>query len=50
MGIASMIGDVNVDWNQLMAAGALSVLPVLVAYWFLQPYLVSGMTAGGVKG
>lgn len=50
MGIASMIGDVNVNWNQLMAAGALSILPVLVVYWFLQPHLVSGMTAGGVKG
>ncbi|POH73121.1 carbohydrate ABC transporter permease [Arthrobacter glacialis] len=50
MGIASMIGDVNVNWNQLMAVGALSILPVLVVYWFLQPHLVSGMTAGGVKG
>lgn len=50
MGIASMIGDVTVDWNELMATGALSVLPVLVVYWFLQPYLVGGMTAGSVKG
>lgn len=50
MGIASMIGDVTVNWNEIMAAGAISVLPVLVVYWFLQPYLVGGMTAGSVKG
>lgn len=50
MGIASMIGDVTVNWNELMAMGALSVLPVLVVYWFLQPYMVGGMTAGSVKG
>lgn len=49
-GIASMIGDVEVNWGELMAAGLISVLPVMVVYWFLQPYLVSGMTAGGVKG
>lgn len=49
-GIASMISDVEVNWNELMAAGLISILPVLVVYWFLQPHLVSGMTAGGVKG
>jgi multiple sugar transport system permease protein len=50
VGIASLIGDVQISWNQLMAAGILSVIPVLVVYWFVQPYLVSGMTAGAVKG
>lgn len=50
MGIASMVGDVSVNWNQLMATGVLSVLPVLVVYWFLQPYMISGMTSGSVKG
>jgi multiple sugar transport system permease protein len=33
-----------------MAAGVLSVLPVFVIYWFVQPYLVGGMTSGAVKG
>jgi len=49
MGIASMVGDVTINWNELMATGALSVLPVLVIYWFLQPFMISGMTAGSVK-
>jgi len=50
VGIASLIGDVQVSWNQLMAAGVLSVVPVLFIYWFVQPMLVSGLTAGAVKG
>jgi len=50
MGITSIIGAHEVDWNELMAAGLISVIPMLIIYWFLQPHLVSGMTAGGVKG
>lgn len=50
VGIASMIGEVQTSWNQLMAAGVLSVLPVFAIYWFAQPYLVGGMTSGAVKG
>lgn len=50
VGIASLIGEVQTSWNQLMAAGVLSVLPVLAIYWFAQPYLVGGMTSGAVKG
>lgn len=50
VGIASLIGEVQTSWNQLMAAGVLSVVPVFVIYWFVQPYLVGGMTSGAVKG
>jgi multiple sugar transport system permease protein len=50
VGIASLIGDVQVSWNQLMAAGVVSVIPVFILYWFVQPMLVSGLTAGAVKG
>lgn len=50
VGIASLIGDIQVNYPQLMAAGALSVVPILVVYWFLEPYLVSGLTIGAIKG
>ena len=50
VGIASLIGEVQTSWNQLMAAGVLSVLPVFAVYWFAQPYLIGGMTSGAVKG
>lgn len=49
VGIMSLIGDVGVNWNEVMAAGAISILPVLVVYWFVQPHLVSGITSGAVK-
>jgi multiple sugar transport system permease protein len=50
VGIASLVGEIQTSWNQLMAAGVLSVLPVLAVYWFAQPYIVGGMTSGAVKG
>lgn len=49
-GLSSMIlGDVYL-WGQMMAACLLSSLPLVILYIFLQNYLVSGMTAGAVKG
>ena len=50
VGIASLVGEIQTSWNQLMAAGVLSVIPVLAVYWFAQPYIVGGMTSGAVKG
>ena len=48
-GLASFIGEHNVDWPALMAAGTLSTLPMLVLFLLLEPFLVSGMAAGAVK-
>lgn len=49
-GLSSMImGDVYL-WGQMMSACLLSSLPLAILYIFLQKYLVSGMTAGAVKG
>lgn len=39
----------DVFWNQLMAASLVVSVPVVVAFLAVQRYLVSGMTAGGVK-
>ncbi len=35
--------------NEVMAAGLMGVLPVLVVFFFLQRHLVAGLTAGAVK-
>src|SRR5207245_10331561 len=37
-------------WGQLMAAAALASLPVVLVYIYLHKYMVSGLTAGAVKG
>lgn len=49
-GLSSMImGDVYL-WGKLMAACLLSSVPLLILYMFVQKFMVSGLTAGSVKG
>lgn len=48
VGLQSFIGEHAVDWTMLMAAGSLSLLPVLLLFLILEPFLVSGMTQGAV--
>jgi multiple sugar transport system permease protein len=50
VGIASFIGEFSVDWGGLMAAGILSMVPMLILFVFLEPFLARGMAAGSVKG
>jgi multiple sugar transport system permease protein len=50
VGLASFItGDVY-GWGALMSGAVLTTLPVIVAYIYLQKYMVEGLTAGSVKG
>jgi multiple sugar transport system permease protein len=50
VGLSTFItGDVY-GWGFLMAGAVLTTLPVIVAYIYLQRYMVEGLTAGGVKG
>jgi multiple sugar transport system permease protein len=36
-------------WNLLFAASILAIVPVIVLFALIEPYLVSGLTAGSVK-
>jgi multiple sugar transport system permease protein len=36
-------------WNLLFAASVLAIVPVIVLFAVIEPYLVSGLTAGSVK-
>jgi raffinose/stachyose/melibiose transport system permease protein len=38
------------DWNLICADIVLTSLPVIIVYLLGQKYIVSGMTAGAVKG
>jgi multiple sugar transport system permease protein len=40
----------NYRWGPMMAASVVVGLPVLVMFFFLQRYLVKGLTTGAVKG
>ena len=50
VGIANLVGEYRVQWNELMAASLIGALPVMVLYAFLNRHLVSAITAGAVKG
>jgi multiple sugar transport system permease protein len=41
--------QINVYWNQVMAASLVVSVPVVVGFLLLQRYLVAGLTAGSVK-
>ncbi|MBC9711562.1 carbohydrate ABC transporter permease [Streptomyces sp. TRM66268-LWL] len=47
--VSTYIGEFQTAWPELMAASLVVSVPVVVAFMFLQRYLVGGMTAGSVK-
>src|SRR5215203_5584311 len=48
--VASLVGDVHVFFNLLMAICLLSLLPTVILVALLQRYVVEGLAAGAVKG
>jgi multiple sugar transport system permease protein len=48
--VASLVGDVHVFFNLLMAICLLSLLPTVILVALLQRYVVEGLSAGAVKG
>ncbi len=47
--INSFVERHGTDWSLIMAACAISILPVLIIFLFLQRYFIEGMTQGAVK-
>ncbi len=50
VGLASFQGVFLTPWNKVLAASTVYTLPALIFYLFVQKYIVSGLTAGSVKG
>ncbi len=48
VGLQSFTGEYLVEWSSLMAAATVSVLPMLVLFVLLEPFLVKGMTQGAM--
>ena len=48
--IKSYIGTMGVDWNSILAASVLSIIPIIILFIALQKYITGGLTAGAVKG
>ncbi len=49
IGIASFNQQYQVQWNEIMAASLIFIVPVILLFAFLERYLVQGIAAGGVK-
>ena len=49
VGITSYVTAYVQHWNLLFAASILAIVPVIVLFAAIEPYLVSGLTAGSVK-
>jgi len=50
VGLAGFVGELSTPIQSVMAVGIMYTLPAVVFYLFVQRYIVSGMTAGSVKG
>jgi multiple sugar transport system permease protein len=50
LGIRTFISNYQQRYDQLMAAGVVATVPVMIAFFATQRWLVKGLTAGSVKG
>lgn len=49
VGVSNLVGEYRVQWNELMAASVIAVVPVMILYAFLNRHLINAVTAGAVK-
>ena len=50
VGITQFSSFNMIEWQYLFAASLLATIPVVILFMFIEKYLVSGLTSGGVKG
>jgi len=50
LGISSLWGAIEIQWGPMAAGVGLAILPTLIIAWFMQRYIIRGLTFGAVKG
>jgi arabinogalactan oligomer/maltooligosaccharide transport system permease protein len=50
VGLRFFVGGFTQEWGYFSAGAIITAIPIVVLFLFLQKYLVSGLTAGAVKG
>jgi len=50
VGMYRLANDINIPWGYFAAGAVIVMIPVLLVFLYLQKYLESGLTLGGVKG
>jgi multiple sugar transport system permease protein len=49
VGLTSLIGQYQVQWNFLFAGSLIAIVPVVILFISIEKWLVGGLTAGSVK-
>jgi multiple sugar transport system permease protein len=49
-GLAFLIGEHTTYYEQVMAGGVISSLPIVIIFVFFQRYIIEGIASTGVKG
>ena len=49
LGVQQFVGQYTTDWNSVLSALSLAILPIVVIYIIFSRQLISGLTAGAVK-
>jgi len=50
IGLRYFSGEAGTDYQLLMAAGTIVIMPLLIIYLFLRRYIMEGVTRAGIKG
>lgn len=50
VGLSTFWGSVEIQWGPMAALMGIAILPTLLAAWFMQRYIIRGLTFGAVKG
>jgi multiple sugar transport system permease protein len=50
VGMALFSGEASTQWNLIMAASALAIVPVLLVFFIFQRQIIEGVVLTGVKG
>ncbi|MEW5756970.1 MAG: sugar ABC transporter permease [Pseudomonadota bacterium] len=50
VGLRFFVGGFSAQWGYFAAGSIIVSLPVVALFYYLQKYLIAGLTAGGVKG
>lgn len=50
VGLMTFTSEAGADSHLLMAAATMIIIPILIVYFVLQKYIISGMTKSGIKG
>jgi alpha-1,4-digalacturonate transport system permease protein len=49
VGLASFQGELNVQWNLILAMTVLTLFPITIIFAFLQKHITTGIATTGLK-